>query len=140
MAQRYYKHRHFRIKTTCFYPLFFWIKKGLNIWLVTFSFLDVLYRQSINYHDQFGIIQGNAPNSRIILGEFKSAFFQPFVIQYKTYSLPVQQLDLVPAFINKDKNITIAGITTKGILYKPGKSVKTFAHIGWVAIQVEPVI
>ncbi len=52
----------------------------------------------------------------------------------------MQQLDLVPAFIDKDKNIAVTGITTKGILYKPGKSVKTLAHIGWVTIQVEPVI
>ena len=52
----------------------------------------------------------------------------------------MQQPNLVPAFIDKDKNIAVTGITTKGILYKAGKPVKTFAHIGWVTVQEEPVI
>ena len=35
--------------------------------------------------------------------------------------------------------IAIAGITAKNILHHATQTVETFAHVGWLAVQVKPV-
>jgi hypothetical protein len=118
----------------CCYQDIFLINKGLSIWLVTFPLLDIFYGQTINNHHQLRVVKGNTPDRRIVPGEFKSPFFQAFVVQDKTNPLPVQQLDLVTALIDKYKNIPTAGVAPKLVLYKAGKTVKTFSHIGGLAV------
>src|SRR5690606_13716298 len=71
--------------------------------------------------------------------QLKSTFLQPFVIQDKTARLPVQQLDLIADFIDKNVHRSIIGVLLQVILYQSTQAVKALAHIGRMRIQVKTV-
>jgi hypothetical protein len=49
----------------------------------------------------------------------------------------MQQFDLITMPVDEDKYIPTAGIIFKVVLYQSGQTVKTLAHIGRLAEQVE---
>ncbi len=51
----------------------------------------------------------------------------------------MQQFDFITALIYKDKHIAVTGIPAKDILHKSAEPVDAFSHIGWLAVQMEPV-
>jgi hypothetical protein len=115
------------------------IKTGLNIWLVTFSFLDIFDTQAINDHNQFCVVKDNTCSGSIVPGEFKGAFFKSLIIENETGSLPMQEFDLVPAFIDENIYIPTTGITTKLVLYYSTEPIKAFSHVGRLTVQMESV-
>lgn len=139
MSQKYCVYREYRRYKSCFYPLLFWIKRPLNIWIIRFSFLDVFDGQSINEHYDLGIAQGDASGIGIIGGNFKSAFFQAFVVKGETHALPMQQLDFIPPSVDEDEYITVQRIAFKGVLYQTRQAIKTLSHVGSLVVQMKPV-
>lgn len=95
------------------------IKNGLKIWQVLFSFVDVFYGQPIYEHNDLRVCQSNAAIMFSIARKFKSAFFQPLVIQGKADALPVQQFYFVPLLVDEDKNIPVAGVSPKFVADDP---------------------
>lgn len=91
----------------------FWITYDLKIWFVLFSLLYVFYAQAINHHHYLRITQPYASNIPLISRNIECALFQSLVIQRETYTLPVQQLYFVPAFIDEDEHVPIAGVAAQ---------------------------
>ena len=82
------------------------------------SFVDITNSESIDDHHHLCIRKSNAFYSSIVLREFKSTFLQSFVVQAKTDPLPMQELDLISTFVDKDKHIAMKGISIQDILNK----------------------
>src|SRR5690554_5236744 len=71
--------------------------------------------------------------------KFKSAGFQPFVVQHKPSRLPVQQFCLVADLIDKDIYRTVIGALVQIVDDKPAQAIEALSHIGGEAVQLEPV-
>ena len=52
----------------------------------------------------------------------------------------MKELDLVPAFINKNKHISTPGVAEQLILNETRKTVKAFPHVGGLVEKQEPVL
>ena len=118
MDQKYCIYGLFKQKNERFYPLFSWIKRGLNIWLVTFSFLNVFYGKAVYEHYCLGIPQHYTRNIGAVLRKFKSTLLQAFVVQGKTAPLPVQQFYLVTPPVYENENIATAGVVAQYVLHQ----------------------
>lgn len=102
-----------------------------------FLFFDIFYRDTVNKHHYLRIAQTVAAGINIIPGVFKGAGFQTFVIQDKSASGPMQHFYFVTGFVDKDIHIPANGRLAKLVLNQPAKAVKTFAHIGGLAVEVK---
>ena len=122
------------------YQCVFLINKELNIWLVTFSFLNILNRQTIYNHHQLRVVQGNTADRRIVAGKLESTLFKSLIVKNKTGSLPMQQLDFIFALVDENKYIATGWVAAKLVLHKPRKPIETFAHIGGLAVQMKTVL
>src|SRR5690554_2084876 len=71
--------------------------------------------------------------------KFKSAGFQPFVVQHKPSRLPVQQFCLVADLVDKDIYRTVIGALVQIVDDKPTQTIEALSHIGGEAVELEPV-
>jgi len=69
---------------------------------------------------------------------FKSACFQPFVIQAKTVAFPLQELNMCLSLVEEYKNVSQFHCHVQLIGYKTAQTVETFSHIGPFMIEKVP--
>nr|WP_245764328.1 hypothetical protein [Salegentibacter agarivorans] len=85
------------------------IYQHLTGFFIAFSSGNIGDGYPIDEHHQLGVIQLDPSNGFIVIGQLKSTTFQSLVVQYKAPGLPMQKLDLIARFINKNIDRTILG-------------------------------
>jgi hypothetical protein len=102
-----------------------------------FFLFNIFYRDTVNEHHHLRIAQAVTAGFNVIPGMFEGAGFQSLVIKDEAAACPMKQFYFVAGFVDKDIYITAHGRLTEFVLNQAAQGVKTFTHIGGLAVEMK---
>jgi len=102
----------------------------------SFSLFGSNHRDPFDHHHKAGPAHRAGQGRGTRGGEFQGAALQSFIVQNKSAFFPAQEFDPVTPVVDKNEHLSGSRASLELITNNPAQSVKTFPHVGWLAVQV----
>ena len=97
----------------------------------------MLQRDPFDHHHQLRPVNRTIGSMTVVANrQLEGAAFQSLIVENKPAILPVEQLHMVPSFVDKDEHLARQRIALHPVPDQPAQAVKPHPHIGGRIVQI----